>query len=145
MATTTKTARSTYKVELWYSTGSAYEKLVGIKGIPDLGGAPEMLETTTTSDAMQTYIKGIQSADALEFTCNYNATDFQKIQALGKTDFAIVMGDETGSVVDGCFTFSGEPSVFVASADVNAVVDMTVTIAPSTEITFATKLPNVGA
>ena len=134
-------ARSTYKVELWYKKETAYEKLVGIKGIPDLGGAPEMLETTTTSDEMQTYIRGIQSADALEFKCNYNQEDFQKIQKLNSADFAIVMADATDQVIDGCFLFTGEPSVFVASGDVNAVVEMTLTIAPSTPIKFATTLP----
>ena len=30
-----------------------------------------MLETTTLSDNMQTYIPGVQSLDALEFTANY--------------------------------------------------------------------------
>lgn len=49
-----------------------WSKLVDIKDFPDLGGAPEMLETTTLSDGAQTYIPGIQSQDALEFTANYH-------------------------------------------------------------------------
>ena len=53
------------------STGNTYEKLIDIKEFPDLGGDPEMLETTTLSDKMQTYIAGIQSLDALSFTSNY--------------------------------------------------------------------------
>lgn len=44
-------AISTYKVFLMKGTTSGssttYEKLVDIKDFPDLGGAPEMLETTT--------------------------------------------------------------------------------------------------
>ena len=51
--------------------GTDYEKLIDIKEFPDLGGDPEMLETTTLSDNMQTYIAGIQSLDALSFTANY--------------------------------------------------------------------------
>ena len=40
-------AISTYKIFLMSSTdGSQYEKLIDIKSFPDLGGAPEMLETT---------------------------------------------------------------------------------------------------
>ena len=47
-------AISTYKVFLMKKTTDAYEKLIDIKDFPDLGGAPEMLETTTLSDRMQT-------------------------------------------------------------------------------------------
>lgn len=66
-------AISTYKIFLMQSADgkSTWEKLIDIKDFPDLGGTPEMLETTTLSDSMQTYIPGIQSLDALEFTSNY--------------------------------------------------------------------------
>ena len=74
-------AISTYKVFLMKkgTTGDTYEKLIDIKEFPDLGGAPEMLETTTCSDPAQTYIKGIQSQDALEFTANYTKEDYDKL------------------------------------------------------------------
>ena len=49
-------AISTYKVFLMKASGGTYTKLIDIKDFPDLGGAPEMLETTTLSDKMQTYI-----------------------------------------------------------------------------------------
>ena len=52
---------SSYKTFLMQKKNTAYEKLVDIKSFPDLGGAPELLETTTLSDSMQTYIEGIQS------------------------------------------------------------------------------------
>ena len=56
-------AISTYKVFLMKKadTGEQWSKLIDIKEFPDLGGEPEMLETTTLSDNMQTYIAGIQS------------------------------------------------------------------------------------
>ena len=49
-------AISTYKVYLMHKASAAadYAKLVDIKSFPDLGGTPEMLETTTLSDPMQT-------------------------------------------------------------------------------------------
>ena len=76
-------ARSTYGIYLMHKgTGDTYTKLIDIKDFPDLGGAPEMLETTTLSDSMQTYIEGIQSADALEFTANYTKEDYTKLNAL---------------------------------------------------------------
>lgn len=140
-------AISTYKIFLMMmqDSGSTYAKLVDIKDFPDLGGAPEMLETTTLSDKMQTYIPGIQSLDALEFTANYTKTDFDKLKALeGQTKkFAVWMGaTESGGALtpsgsDGKFEFEGQLSVFPVGGGVNEVVDMTITIAPSTPITSA--------
>ena len=137
-------AISTYKVFLMKkSTGDDYAKLVDIKDYPDLGGSPEMLETTTLSDKMQTFIEGIQQLDALEFTANYNKTDYETLKALEgtQTDFSVWFGATesqgvlTPSGSDGKFSFSGTLSVFVNGGGVNEVVDMTITIAPSTTIT----------
>ena len=131
-------AISTYGVQLMYkSTGSTYTKLIDIKDFPDLGGAPEMLETTTLSDAMQTYIEGIQSADALEFSANYTKSDYTTLTGLkGKdTEFAVYFGKDG---VDGKFEFKGYLSVRVNGGGVNEVVGMTISIAPSTAITVPT-------
>lgn len=140
-------AISTYKVFLMKKGTSAdtYEKLVDIKEFPDLGGEPEMLETTTLSDNMQTYIAGIQSLDGLSFTANYDMTDFQKLKALeGKTDSYAVWfgGQESGGGVipdgsNGKFEFDGQLSVYPVGGGVNEVVDMNISIAPSTPITFS--------
>ena len=140
-------AISTYKVFLMKKGASAdtYEKLVDIKEFPDLGGEPEMLETTTLSDNMQTYIAGIQSLDGLSFTANYDMTDFQKLKALeGKTDSYAVWfgGQESNGVVtpdgsNGKFEFDGQLSVYPVGGGVNEVVDMNISIAPSTPITFS--------
>lgn len=140
-------AISTYKIFLMKkaTAGETYEKVIDIKDFPDLGGAPEMLETTTLSDKMQTYIPGIQSLDALEFTANYTKADFTKLKALeGKEESYAVWfgGEETGGELtptgsDGKFEFKGQLSAFPVGGGVNEVVDMTVTIAPSTPITVA--------
>lgn len=140
-------AISTYKIFLMMKGDSAYEKLIDIKDFPDLGGAPEMLETTTLSDKMQTYIPGIQSLDALAFTANYTKEDFTKLKALEgqEKDFAVwfggtetVDGTLTPDGSDGKFEFKGQLSAFPVGGGVNEVVDMTVTIAPSTPINLAT-------
>lgn len=143
-------AISTYKIFLMKgeTSGSTttYSKLIDIKDFPDLGGSPEMLETTTLSDKMQTYVPGIQSLDALEFTANYTKADFTTLKALEgtSTKFAVWFGaTETGGVLtpdgsDGKFEFEGILSVFPVGGGVNEVVDMTITIAPSTAITLGT-------
>lgn len=137
-------AISTYKIFLMQKNSSAWEKVVDIKEFPDLGGTPEMLETTTLSDKMQTYIPGIQSLDALEFTSNYTLEEYKKLKALEGQDkeYAVWFGGtEAGDTVtptgsDGKFKFNGQLSVFPVGGGVNEVVDMTITIAPSTPITM---------
>ncbi len=137
-------AISTYKSFLMHEVSSKWEKLVDIKSFPDLGGTPELLETTTLSDSMTTNIMGIQSLDALEFECNYTKEDYTKLKALeGKTSkFAVWLGgtESAGAVTpsgtDGKFEFGGQLSVFVNGGGVNEVVNMTVSIAASTPITL---------
>lgn len=137
-------AISTYKIFLMQKKENAWEKLIDIKEFPDLGGTPEMLETTTLSDKMQTYIPGIQSIDALEFTSNYTLADYKKLKALEGQDkeYAVWFGGtEAGDTVtptgsDGKFKFNGQLSVFPVGGGVNEVVDMTITIAPSTPISM---------
>lgn len=136
-------AISTYKVFLMKKEIDSYEKLIDIKDYPDLGGTPEMLETTTLSDKMQTYIMGIQSLDAMEFNANYTKEDFTKLKALEGQELELSVwfgGTESGSTLtptgsDGKFNFKGYVSAFVAGGSVNEVVGMTVAVAPSTPIT----------
>ena len=138
-------AISTYKVYLMKKSDSTYSKLIDIKEFPDIGGDPEMLETTTLSDKMQTFIMGIQSNEALSFTANYTKADFTALQALegSEVDYAIWFGatESGGSVTpvgsNGKFSFKGELSVHVNGGGVNEVVEMTVTNAPTTAIEFA--------
>lgn len=140
-------AISSYKTFLMKKDDTAYAKLIDIKDFPDLGGSPEMLETTTLSDPMQTNIEGIQSLDALEFTANYTLDDYKKLKALKgqETEFAVWLGGtETGGVVtptgaNGKYNFKGTLDVFVKGAGTNEVVEMTITIAASTAITMATE------
>ena len=139
-------AISTYKTYLMQegSSPDQWTKVVDIKDFPALGGEPEMLETTTLSDNMQTYIPGIQSLEALTFTCNYDVDDFETLKALEGQDkhYAVwfgATGEGTAATPDGSrgkFDFNGQLSVYVDAGEVNAVVNMIVTIAPSTPISF---------
>lgn len=139
-------AISTYKVFLMHKAAAAeaWAKLIDIKEFPDLGGEPEMLETTTLSDNMQTYIPGIQSLDGLSFTANYDLAEFKKLKALeGKQEQYAVWFGGTGDPPNvtptgekGKFSFTGELSVYPVGGGVNEVVDMNITIAPSTPIKF---------
>ena len=140
-------ARSTYMTFLMQKVSEAYEKLIDIKDFPDLGGSPEMLETTTLSDSMTTNIPGIQSLDALEFTANYTKEDYTKVKALEGQELDLAVwfgGTESAGIAnptgdDGKFEFKGKLSVYVAGGGVNEVVDMKITVAASTPIAIATE------
>lgn len=127
-------AISTYKAELMCQTAaSTWGRLVKVKEIPDLGGAPDNLETTTTSDAARTYIPGIQENDTLTFTANYTKADFDFLASLKGTKYALAVwfGDDGA---DGKFSWAGYIDVYVNGGSVNEVVDMTITITPATVI-----------
>jgi hypothetical protein len=101
-----------------------------------------MLETTTLSDSMQTYIEGIQSQDALEFNINYTLETYEKLLALKgiETEFAVWFGGtETAGVAtptgdEGKFEFKGYLTARVVGKGVNEVREAVVSIAPSTPI-----------
>ena len=139
-------AISTFKTFLMKGTTSndstTFSKLVDIKEFPDLGSAPEMLQTTTTSDKSHTYIPGIQNVESLEFKANYTKSDYETLKALEGTENTYAVwfgGTESGGVItpdgsNGKFTFKGRLSVYANGGGVNEVVDMTITIAPSSAI-----------
>jgi len=126
-------AISTMGVTLkWGENQNTLTKKIDIKNFPDLGGAPEMLETTTLSDEAQTFIPGIQSMDALEFTANYTKTDYEAVLAdEGKELYYALEFGENGS--EGVFQWRGQHTVWVTGAEVNSVVEMVISIAPLTK------------
>lgn len=126
-------AISTQGVTLkWGTSPQSLDKKIDIKNFPDLGGAPEMLETTTLSDDTQTYILGIQSMDALEFTANYTKADYEAVLAdEGKELYYALEFGENGS--EGVFEWQGQHTVWVTGAEVNSVVEMVISIAPLTK------------
>ena len=127
------------------SGANEYTKLIDIKEFPDLGSSPNMIETTTLSDNAQTFIAGIiQMGDGLAFTANYTATDYGTLKALEdqELDYALWFGATgTGSSAtpdghNGKFSFKGQLTATLNGGGVDEVVGMTVTIAPSTVISF---------
>ena len=141
---------NTYKTFLMKKSSSTYAKLCDIKDYPDFNNPPEMLETTTLSDGARTYIPGIQENESMQFTLNYDPTVYAALvtsataDASAPGDYAIWFG---GTVSDGVVTPTGsegkwefkgimtEPSIVGKS--VNEVREMTVSIAPTSVLTFS--------
>ena len=141
-------AISSYKVFLMHGTTSqgttTYAKLVDIKDFPALGETPNMLDTTTLSNRSETFIMGIIKGGALEFTCNYDKTDYETIKDLeGTTEkFALWFGGtEDGATLtptgsEGKWNFDGQITVFPDGGSVDEVVNMKVVIARSSDIEY---------
>ncbi len=113
--------------------GTAWTKLCVIKGYPALGGAPEQLETTDLEDDVQTFIPGVQSMDAMEFTANYTLESYKAVEAKAMTalHYRLKMG-KNGK--DGVATWDGQHSVNINEGEVNGVREMTISVSPSTKI-----------
>lgn len=166
----TVSVKSTYgtylKVKPNAGSGSStsYEILCPITDFPDLGGEPEMLQTTTLGDKAHTYIEGIQSMDALTFTTNlyfgdettkgsflyikknYDSTSDSHEFAIDfiKDPYGTGAAGETGlpssstgnSAVLLRAKWTGQLSIWVNGGGVDEVVSCTISISPSTPITY---------
>ena len=94
---------------------------------------PELLETTTLSDAQVTNIPGIKSADMLTFTCNYTKADFSAVNEEANTPLHYVLEFSDGSK----FTWQGQHTWGLPGKGVNEVVEFTINIAASTAVEFS--------
>lgn len=119
------------------SAANSLSQLCKIKSYPDLGGAPDNLETTDLEDTMQTFVPGVQSLDQMEFTANYTPEGYAAVKASAKTEqyYALEMGT---AGAQGIFTWTGQHDVYVNGGDVNAIREMTIIVTPSSVISAST-------
>lgn len=124
-------AISTYGVTLKYGSTSA-TTTIKIKDFPQVLGSRSALETTTLSDDAQTFIPGIrQQSETLDFTANFDAGEMEAINALT----AVQKCELTFS--DGSkYTWDGWVSAAINEGSVDAVVEMTISITPTTVPVF---------
>ena len=120
-------AISSFGVTLKYGESTAMTPVV-IKDFPSLLGKRSSLETTTLSDDAQTFIPGIrQQAESFDFTANYDATIYNTLNGLdGEQNWELTFSD--GSK----YTWKGAVSVSVNEGAVDAVLEMTISVTPST-------------
>lgn len=104
------------------------EKDYVIKDFPSILGQRSALETTTLSDDAQTFIQGIrQQSDSFPFLANYDATVYDEINKLtGEQECKLTFSD--GSA----YSWSGYVSASVNEGSVDAVLEMTISVTPST-------------
>lgn len=118
---------------------NAWVQPVCLTNVPDIGGEPSRLETTTLCDKQKTYIQGVLDAgESLEFGANYvhNAFIAIKTHLEGHTyPVRVVFGGIEGA--QGLFSFDGEVSAKIGSFGVDEVIPMTLNITIASEITYA--------
>lgn len=120
-------AISTFGVSLKYGTSDATTEVI-IKDFPSLLGKRSSLETTTLSDDAQTFIAGIrQQSESFDFTANYDAAVYNTLNTLdGTQKWELAFSD--GSK----YAWDGTVSVSVNEGAVDAVIEMTISVTPST-------------
>lgn len=103
-------------------------KSYDIKDFPSILGKRSALETTTLSDDAQTYIAGIrQTEESFDFTANYDPTVYAEINALtGDQECKLTFGDGSS------YSWDGSVSASVNEGSVDAVLEMTISVTPST-------------
>lgn len=106
-----------------------------IKDFPSILGQRSALETTTLSDDAQTFIPGIrQQSESFAFLANYDAAVYAEIEALtGEQECKLTFGDGSG------YSWDGSVSVSVNEGSVDAVLEMTISVTPSTVPVWANK------
>lgn len=122
-------AMNTYNTKLTIGT-----KSYDIKDFPVILGERSALETTTLSDDAQTYIPGIrQQSESFPFVTNYDPTVYGELDKLtGDQECKLIFGDGSG------YTWSGKVNVSVNEGSVDAVIEMTISITPSSVPVWAT-------
>lgn len=127
-------AISSYGVTLkWGTSAETAAKVVDIKDFPDLMGEPNLLETTTLSDAQVTNIPGIKSSDLMSFTCNYTKADFTAVNEDANTPLYYVLEFSDGSQ----FTWQGQHTCGITGKGVDEVLEFTINVAASTSVEFS--------
>lgn len=125
-----------------HGTGTStltWTELFKFKTDPTLQDPPSILDTTTQADHARTSIFGLAENDSKQFVTNYDSDIYDAIKALENQELNLSewLGDTYDSATNayiptgsyGKFTGKGYLHVTLNGGDVNAVRDMTVTLA----------------
>lgn len=120
-------ALTTYQTSLKYGSDSPTTEVI-IKDFPSIIGKRNALETTTLSDDAQTFVPGIRAqSESFDFTANYDPDVYATINALDAVQkCSLTFSDGSG------YTWDGYLSASVNEGSVDAVLEMTISITPST-------------
>ena len=107
--------------------------LTNLMEIPELGGSAESVEVTTLADVAHVYTDGLLNyGDSLAFKFLYEKEQFSTLAELtGVQTWKITLPDTTSC------SFSGTCSVKLDGVGTNAALTYTLSVKPSSEMTWA--------
>ena len=116
-------------------SGSTYTDLTNLQEIPDIGGSADSVEVTPLADDAHMYINGLLDyGDSLDFTFLYEKTQFTTLSGLtGSQNWKVTLPGTGGATA----SFDAEPSVRLNGVGVNDVITYTLSLKPSSAITWA--------
>ena len=130
--TLSKDIKLSYKAS---GSGTTYTDLTNLQEIPDLGGSADSVEVTTLEDVAHMYINGLLDyGDSLDFTFLYEKAQFNTLNGLsGSVSWKVTLPGTGGATA----SFDAEASVRLNGVGVNDVITYTLSLKPSSAITWA--------
>lgn len=116
------------------TTANSLTELCKIKTTPQLNGEREQIESTDLTDTSQTFVPGVQSVENMQFTANFTLAAYTSLKANALTDgFFEIDFVSAGAKA----TWEGQYDVYLNETEVNGLIEMTITVYPSTVVTIA--------
>lgn len=114
---------------------SQFVELPLLMEVPEIGGTPEKVDVTTLADASKKYIDGVKDYGDLAFKFLYENTQGSAFRTLRGYEDAGTVAEYKVELPDGTgFAFSGQVSVKLDSAAVNAALTFTATISLNSDM-----------
>lgn len=113
------------------SSGSSYTDIPDLLEVPEIGGEPEKIDTTTLADTVKKSVPGVKDLGDLAFKFLYDTQMFKTLNGLkGVQSFQVTFPDKM------TVTFDAIPSVKMGGAAVNGSLTYTVSMSIQSEPVF---------
>jgi hypothetical protein len=120
------------------TSANSLSELCKIKTTPQLNGEREQIESTDLTDSAQTFVPGVQSVENMQFTANFTLEAYTSLKTNAMTDGFFELDFASAGAKA---TWEGKYDVFVNETEVNGLIEMTISVYPSTEVTIAALTP----
>lgn len=120
------------------TSANSLSELCKIKTTPQLNGEREQIESTDLTDSAQTFVPGVQSVENMQFTANFTLEAYTSLKTNAMTQGFFELDFVSAGAKA---TWEGKYDVYVNETEVNGLIEMTISVYPSTEVTIAAAQP----
>lgn len=120
------------------TSANSLTELCKIKTTPQLNGEREQIESTDLTDSAQTFVPGVQSVENMQFTANFTLEAYTSLKTNAMTQGYFELDFVSAGAKA---TWEGKYDVYVNETEVNGLIEMTISVYPSTEVTIAAATP----